>query len=471
MSQQSYSKKRLSHWDNVAATKSSIASSFYQKLLRHYFTFLIPPDLKILEIGSGTGDLLNSLQPEKGLGIDFSEKMTSKANSKYPHLEFLCADAHNIKISEKFDVIIISDILNDVWDVQQLLLNIKPCCHKSTRVVINYFSNAWRLPLSAARKLKLARPVLEQNWLSHEDIENLLSLSGFEEISRKSYIGIPFPVPLLSSFINRFLIHLFPFNLFALTNFSISRPVAKNKKKVDYSVSVIVAARNEAGNIEELIERTPQLGSRSEIIFVEGGSTDQTYDLIKTIIDEKELTNVSLYQQAGKGKGDAVRLGFQKAKGDIILILDADMTVAPEDLTKFVEALASGKGEFINGVRLVYPMEDEAMRFFNIIGNKFFSVAFSWLLSQKIKDTLCGTKVMWRKDYEILANNRHYFGDFDPFGDFDLIFGAAKMNLKIIDMPIRYRNRTYGSTNISRWSSGWLLLKMVVFAAKRLKFI
>jgi len=178
-----------------------------------------------------------------------------------------------------------------------------------------------------------------------------------------------------------------------------------------------------------------------------------------------------LLRQKGIGKADAVRLGFEYATGDILMILDADLTVPPEDLSRFYEALCSGKGEFINGVRLVYPMEREAMHWLNLVGNKFFGLAFSWLLGQPIRDTLCGTKALWRSCYKIITDNRSYFGDFDPFGDFDLIFGAAKMNLKIVDLPIRYRERTYGTTNISRWKHGWLLLKMVFFAARRMKFV
>ena len=153
------------------------------------------------------------------------------------------------------------------------------------------------------------------------------------------------------------------------------------------------------------------------------------------------------------------------------MILDADLTTPPEELPKFYEAIATNKAEFVNGSRLVYPMEKEAMRFLNLVANKFFSLAFSWLLGQSIKDTLCGTKVLWKRDYEQIAANRAYFGNFDPFGDFDLLFGAAKLNLKILDLPIRYRERTYGTTNIQRWKHGWLLLRMVLFAARRLKFI
>ncbi|MGH7846105.1 MAG: glycosyltransferase family 2 protein, partial [Candidatus Binatia bacterium] len=237
------------------------------------------------------------------------------------------------------------------------------------------------------------------------------------------------------------------------------------------SVSVIIPARNEAGNIAEIFARTPSMGQQTELVFVEGHSRDNTYDAIKAAIAAHPERCCQLLRQSGKGKGDAVRLGFARASGEVLMILDADLTVAPEDLPRFYEALRSGKGEFINGVRLIYPMEKQAMRFLNLLGNKFFSLAFSWLLGQAIKDTLCGTKVLWKRDYEALAVNRAYFGDFDPFGDFDLLFGAVKLNLKIIDLPIRYRERTYGTTNIQRWKHGWLLLKMAIFAAKRLKFV
>jgi glycosyltransferase involved in cell wall biosynthesis len=232
-----------------------------------------------------------------------------------------------------------------------------------------------------------------------------------------------------------------------------------------------VAARNEAGNIKSIFERLPQMGRETELIFVEGHSRDDTYATIEKEIPLHPRTSSLLLHQTGIGKADAVRLGFEKARGDILMILDADLTVPPEDLPRFYEALASGKGEFINGVRLVYPMEKEAMRSLNFIGNKFFSMAFSWLLGQPVKDTLCGTKVLWREDYQQIAVNRSYFGDFDPFGDFDLIFGAAKLNRKIVDLPVRYRERTYGTTNISRWKHGLLLMRMVAFAARRIKFV
>ena len=237
-------------------------------------------------------------------------------------------------------------------------------------------------------------------------------------------------------------------------------------------MTVVVPARNEKGNIENVVRRIPKMGSHTEIIFIEGGSNDDTLAELKRICDRySDVLDVKYAVQDGKGKGDAVRKGFSMAKGDILMILDADLTVPPEELPKFYNAIATGCGEFINGSRLVYPLEEEAMRALNILGNKFFSLAFTWLLSQDLKDTLCGTKVMFKRHYEELINGRSYFGDFDPFGDFDLILGAAKLNLKIVEVPIRYRAREYGYTNISRFHHGWLLLRMVFFAMHKVKFV
>jgi glycosyltransferase involved in cell wall biosynthesis len=298
----------------------------------------------------------------------------------------------------------------------------------------------------------------------------LLHLANFEVIKHGSEILWPLPIPLLADLANRFLVKLWPFKYLALTNFIVARPQPQPAMTAP-SVSVVVPARNEAGNIPAIMARTPYLGQGTELVFVEGHSQDDTYTAIEQAMAAYPERCCQLFRQTGVGKGDAVRLGFQHARGDILMILDADLTVPPEDLPRFYEAIRSGKGEFINGVRLVYPMEKEAMRFANLLGNKFFSLAFSWLLGQPIKDTLCGTKVLWRTDYELIVANRAYFGDFDPFGDFDLLFGAAKLNLKIIDLPIHYRQRTYGTTNIQRWKHGLLLLRMVLFAARRIKFV
>src|SRR5262249_10237602 len=275
---------------------------------------------------------------------------------------------------------------------------------------------------------------LYQNWLTVEDITNLLNLADCEVIKRSQEILLPLPVPLLADLSNRFLVKLWPFKHLALTNFIVARPRPGLCARRP-SVSVIIPARNEAGNISDIFTRTPDMGEGTELVFVEGHSRDDTYATIETAIAAHPERSCQLVRQTGVGKGDAVRLGFAEARGEVLMILDADLTVAPEDLPRFYEALCSGKMEFINGVRLVYPMEKQAMPFLNLLGKKFFSLAFSWLMGQPIKDTLCGTKVFWKQDFEAIAANPAFFGDFDPFGDFDLIFGAVKLNLKVADLP------------------------------------
>lgn len=465
---------RISHWDKVASNinKWHKAGKYYHQRLIEIYNNMVYPGSKILEIGCGNGDLLDSIDSDKKIGIDFSPAMVNLAQIKHPKLTIINAHADNFLLNEDFDYIILSDLLNDVWDVQAIFNNIKKYTKPNTRIIINTYNRVWEVPLGLIRKLGLSKPNLEQNWLTVPDISNLLELSGFEVVRTTQEILFPANIPILSKFLNRFVVRLWPFNHFALTNIIIAR-LKPNifEIKSQFKVSVIVPARNEEGNIEEIIRRTPDMGTSTEIVFVEGHSTDNTLEAINQSITKYPNKNISVFTQLGKGKGDAVRLGFSKASGDVLMILDADLTVPPEDLPKFYDALNNGTGEFINGVRLIYPMEDEAMRFFNLLGNKFFSYAFSWLLGQPIKDTLCGTKVLWKKDYERIAVNRLVFGDFDPFGDFDLIFGAARLNYKIVDLPIHYRARKYGSTNIQRWRHGFLLLKMVAFAARKLKFI
>jgi ubiquinone/menaquinone biosynthesis C-methylase UbiE len=469
----SYQQTRRNHWDRVARRMDFWKgwSGAYHERLKQIYRFRVTPGQRVLEIGCGRGDLLAALKPNRGVGVDFSTEMVRRGRISHPEIEFLEADGHDLNVLEgPFDVILLSDLIDDLWDVQRVFEQLSQLCNPRTRLIVNSYSRVWEPLLLVAAKLELARPRLTQNWLTVEDVTDLLNFSGFEVIRSWQEILWPIRTPLIANLCNKFLVKLWPFRLFAMTNFILARP-SPEKLSVPPSVSVVVAARNEAGNITEIFNHMPEMGSGTEIVFVEGHSQDDTYSAIEMEIAAHPEKKSQLHRQTGVGKGDAVRLGFAHASGDILMILDADMTVPPEDLPRFYDALISGRGEFINGVRLVYPMEDEAMRFFNFLGNKFFSLAFSWLLGQPVKDTLCGTKVLWKRDYELIAANRSYFGDFDPFGDYDLIFGASKLGLKIADLPIRYRARTYGSTNIERWRNGWLLLRMVVFAAKRIKFI
>lgn len=471
----SYQAERIAHWETIASRMEvwSGWGGYYQKRLKRIYQFLLSPGQRVLEIGCGRGDLLASLQTSFGVGVDFSSEMVKCGAQRYPDLYFLQSDAHDLGLlDESFDTIIISDLVNDLWDVQSVLEQVRRLANPNTRIILNFYSKLWELPLAIASRLGLAKPDLHQNWLTVDDLRNLLHITGFDTIRQWDEIVWPVRTPLIDSLFNIYLAKLWPLNWLALTHLIIARPEPeRDLLPRNPTVSVIVPARNEAGNIAELVSRTPKIGRDMEIIFVEGHSTDGTCEIIKKIVAEHPERRLHLLRQTGVGKGDAVRKGFAHATGDILMILDADMTVPPEDLQRFFELLCSGKGEFANGVRLVYPMEDHAMRLWNLVGNKFFTIAFSWLLGQFVKDTLCGTKALWRSDYDRIAANRTYFGDFDPFGDFDLLLGAAKLNLKIADLPIRYGNRTYGVTNIQRWKHGWLLLRMALIAARRIKFV
>jgi SAM-dependent methyltransferase len=478
-----FQETRRTFW-NAISSRTGLWGGYYHARLEACYRHLVPVGAKVLEIGCGRGDLLAALQPTIGVGIDFAGNFIESALMRHPKLTFVAADAHELTFDERtFDYIIFSDIINDLWDVQTVLERIRPLCSPDTRLIFNFYSRLWSWPLQIAQKLGAATPTLLQNWLTRHDVENLLEISGYEPLRGWEEVVAPLWIPFLSHFANRYLSKLFPFRFLALTNFLVARPhpalLAANasqqspraQEKGTSTVSVIVPARNESGHIDELLDRIPEIGGGTEIVFVEGNSTDNTYEKIQEAIAQRPARSCKLLKQSGIGKGDAVRAGFAAASGDILMILDADITVPPEDLPRFAELLIDGTAEFVSGVRLVYPMDEAAMRFANLVANKAFSWAFSWLLGQPIRDTLCGTKALWREDYDRIAANRAYFGEFDPFGDFDLLFGAARLNLKIVEVPVRYCARRYGETNIQRWRHGILLLRMVVFAARRLKFV
>ena len=444
--------------------------SYYWNDSIKYFNYFITEDQSILQIGCGHGETLAKIKGSKKTGVDFSPALIVIAKESFPDIQFELMDAHELRLKDQYDVIILSNVVGCFDNVLEVLKLVRKVSHERTKVFITGYNRVWQPILKIGELFGVKKRSPEQNWLGKGDIENLAYLAGFEVFRTNRRVLLPIYIPLISTLFNKYIARLPLINIFCLNQLVVAR-IAERSSEVEYSVSVVIPARNESGNIERAIKETPKLGSHTEIIFVEGNSTDDTWEEVQRIEKKyRDSHDIKITQQPGKGKYDAVKHGYAMASGDIMMILDGDLTVPPEDLTKFYDALTSGKGDFINGSRLVYPMEDEAMRFLNMLGNKFFSYVFSWLLDQPIKDTLCGTKVMFREDYEKLAANRKFFGDFDPFGDFDLLFGSYKLNLKIIDLPIRYRDRTYGDTNISRFRHGMILIRMVLFAMNKIKF-
>lgn len=440
-----------------------------------YMRFLVPEGQKVLELGCGTGRLLDALKPSLGIGVDISPAMVERARAAYPGHQFIEGDIEDAATIEAlaaqgpFDAIVLSDTIGYLEDCQQALANLHRLCGHETRIIVAYYSKLWEPMLTVGEKLGAKMPHIQQNWLSSADIANLLELAGFDIIKRDWRQLIPRRLLGLGTLLNRYLGTLPVVRRACLRNYVVARSLKAIEGAKQPSLTVLIPCRNEAGNIEPAVTRLPKICDDVEILFVEGNSQDNTVEEIHRVIAAYPDQDIKFLQQDGKGKGDAVRKGFAHARGDILMILDADLTVPPEDLPKFYDVLASGKCEFVNGTRLVYPMEKEAMRFLNTIANHGFSILFSWLLNSRFTDTLCGTKGLYKKDYEKIVAGRSYFGDFDPFGDFDLIFGASKQNLKILEVPIRYGARTYGSTQISRFADGWLLIKMVMLAYRKLK--
>lgn len=488
--------EKIAHFNSIAPQRDYWRSKnrYYHEEVEKLLAFLVPEKSRVIEAGCGTGDTLARMNPACGNGIDFSPEMIRLAAKKYPNLDFMVDDIEDLKTQESFDYVVCSDLIGELTDVWKAFREMRKLCHRNSRLVVTYYNYLWEPLLRMAEGLGFKMPQDYQNWLSLGDIENLLYLNGFETIKKGHSVLLPKYIPLLSGLCNRMLVKLPVLKKLGLVEYIVARP-AKGFRKLagekEYSVSVIVPCRNEVGNIEDAVSRIPQMGRHTEIIFVDGNSTDGTVEKIWEMIkrydgvkDIKLIHQISREARGGEGaddltrapnkmlklgKGDAVRKGFDAATGEILMILDSDLTVPPEDLPKFYEAIAEGKGDLINGTRLVYQMEDEAMRILNIAGNKVFSLIFTWLLDQPIKDTLCGTKVLTKESYLKIREHRNYFGDFDPFGDFDLLFGAARQNMKIVEIPIRYRARKYGNIKIERFKHGLILLKMSWLAFKKLK--
>jgi SAM-dependent methyltransferase len=460
--------------------KARRARGYFYSYLTRVLQARVPPGQRVLDIGCGAGHLLADLKPSLGVGIDLSARAVAEARRAYPgqNLHFFEGDGGDprllAQVGGPFDAIVLVNVVTHLSDVQRTLEALRAVCHPRTRIFIYSYSRLWQPVLRLAELLRVKFRPPPDAWLPPEEVRAMLRLADFEVVRHDYQIVFPAYFPLLADLLNRYVGRLPGLEWLSLMYGLVARPAPERfpgGRASRPSTSVIIPCRNEAGHIRALVSRLPDLGPHAEFLFVEGHSTDETLAVLRQVLAENPTRPFRLLKQEGRGKGDAVRLGLARARGEVVLILDSDMGVAPEDIPKFVDALVRGKGEMVNGSRMVYPMEGEAMRFLNMLANKAFAFLFSWVLGQQVRDTLCGTKALYRADYERIAANRAFFGDFDPFGDFDLLFGAARLNLEIVDVAVRYHERRYGQTNISRFRHGWLLLRMSLFAARKLKFV
>jgi 2-polyprenyl-3-methyl-5-hydroxy-6-metoxy-1,4-benzoquinol methylase len=443
---------------------------YYYYRLKKFYRFAVPEGMRVLSLQCKNGYLLDAVKPSYGVGVDTDLAMITEAKETYARHHFHHGTLADLQERLPFDYILLSEVMADVYDAQSLFESLKPFCHAGTRIIVDTHAYMWQPLLWCAQRLGLSRTLVGKTWLTQEDVQNFLYLSGYQVVEQSNFLLLPVYLPFISTLCNAVLAHVPLLKRLCLHRAVIARPLFIKRDTQEYTVSVIIPCKNEKGNIESAVKRTPQMGKFTELIFVCGNSVDGTLDEIKRVAQKYPERSVSIYKQKETGKGDAVRMGFDYAIGDIVMILDADLTMPPEELPKFYYALIENKGECLNGSRLVYKMERQAMRPLNYVANRFFSKLFSWLLGQRVKDTLCGTKVLWKEDYQLIARNRAEFGNFDPFGDFDLLFGAAKLHLKLLDIPVHYKNRRYGSSQIRRFYCGWILLGMSLLAMKKFKF-
>ncbi len=449
--------------------------SYYEDIEKLY-NFFVEPESDVLEISSGLGYLLDSLKPKYGLGIYPNQETTEFAQTKFSNLEFQVGEYDSFQVNKKFDYILLPNTISYLEDIQKTFQNIRQFCKPSTRIIITFHNPMWELILKIGTVLNQRMSTKDLNWLSNEDVSNLLSLENYEVVFKGKRMLFPRKIPILFGLFNKILAPLPLINNLCLTEYIVARInphfFEVNVNPNNYSCSVIIPARNEEKNIENCVKRMPQLGKHTEIIFVEGKSKDNTWEEIKKVQQQyQDKWDIKIVQQKLEGKRDAVREGFNLASGDVLLILDSDLTVRPEDLIYFFNAIALNTCEFANGCRLIYPVSYQAMPWLNRFANQFFAMLISYLINVKIKDSLCGTKAISQSNYLKIVNNHNYFDDFDPFGDFYLLFGSAKQGLKIQDIPVRYLPRTYGESNISHFKEGFVLVKMCLYAAKKLKFI
>jgi hypothetical protein len=465
------------HLAKIAARRETWINRnrYYYELLNLLFRFLVEPQKKVLSVRCEIGNLLTVVRPGKGKGIDICGEIVDIARQRNPSFEFAVAfpDKEEFQQAfspdEKFDYILFNDI-GDTVDVLQALRNLKPLCQRHTRVLVTTYNHLWEPLVTFAEWFGMKVPRTEQNWLSTADIRNLLKLAGFEALETHRVVLLPKYLPLLSSFLNRFCARLPFVSRLCMTQVVVARVMPPPVLPERLSVSVIIPCKNEKGNVEDAVRRIPRLASQVEIIFCDDRSTDGTAEEVLRVQALYPEKNIRLEHGPGVCKSRNVWTGFNAARGDILMILDADLTTIPEELPYFIDVIASGQAEFVNGSRLVYPVPKGAMNGANMLGNKFFSVAFTYLLGQRVKDTLCGTKVLWRTDWERIKPMLGSWGTEDRWGDYELLFGAAKLNLKILDLPVHYQERIHGTTKMTKvFRNGLVMLRMCWHGFLKLK--
>jgi SAM-dependent methyltransferase len=462
---------RRIHQDAVAGNRNKWIRSnqYFYNRIKKLLRFIVEPHKRVLDVRCETGHLLSSVSPSYGVGVEIGANMVAEARQEYPELHFVQSDGDNFQLNEQFDYILFNHIFDTV-DILRAFESIRKHCVAETQLVVINYNHLWQPVLEFASKIGLRSRFVEPNWVSENDIRNFLKLAGFQPVRKHRLVLFPKWIPFLSAFFNDFLGRLPGLRRLCLMQVIVARPIQKPRNEEDLTVSVVIPCRNEAGNIQPAVERIPNMGKGTEIIFCDDKSTDATADEVRRMQILYPDKNIRLLEGPGICKAENVWSGFRASQGDVLMILDADLSVMPEELPTFFHALVNSPGSFVNGSRLVYPMRDGAMKFANMLGNKLFGLVFSFLLDQRIKDTLCGTKVLWREDWNHIEQHLGKWGIRDLWGDYELLFGASKLHLEIVEVPVHYQERIHGVTKMTRvFFNGWRMLRICWHAWFRLE--
>jgi len=439
-------------------------NEFYHRCVQSLYKSVIPAGSSVLEVGCASGELLQSVKPSCGVGIDISENMVSLARQKYPDLTFISADIDTLppgELNMKFDRIILSNLVDYLSDIVGTLARVKEFINDYGLIILTTENPLWQPLMKLGSKLKLRMPDCPRNYVMLRDLKNIAELADFEVIKMGFEFLVPLRIPFLSSAINSIVAEIPFLRKMCLLQYIVMR---HRKRRQPLSCSVIIPCHNEADNIAECIQSVPPMGTFTEIIVVDDGSTDDTKLKVEAIMKNDGRVRLISHEQR-RGKGYAVRSGGEAAQADVIMILDADMSVPPEELPRFFEPIQAGRADFVNGTRMIYPMKGQAMRTLNYLGNKFFSLILSWLMEQHISDTLCGTKACLKKDYLKIRMGRC------AWGDFDLLFGIARLRKKIVEMPVHYQERVAGKSKMRVLKHGLLLMRMCFVGLYELKLL
>ena len=459
---------RRKHQEAVAGRRSDWIRSnhyFYDRLKR-LLRFVVEPGRRVLDVRCETGHLLAGVSPGYGVGIEISEAMVALARHEHPDLRFEQSDSEDFRLHETFDYILFNHIFDTV-DILRAFESIREHCTSETQLVIINYNQLWQPILEIASKIGLRSRFVEPNWVSENDIRNFLKLAGFQPVRKHRLMLFPKWIPIVSAFLNDFVGRLPALRRLCLMQVIVARPIQSRRSETELSVSVVIPCRNEVGNVQPAVERVPEMGKSTEIVFCDDKSTDGTADEVRRMQVLYPLKDIRLVEGPGVGKAENVWCGFRAARGDVLMILDADLAVMPEELPAFLRALATSPGSFVNGCRLVYPMRQGAMKFANMVGNKLFGLIFSFLLDQRIKDTLCGTKVLWRKDWIRMEKFFGTWGIKDLWGDYELLLGATKLHLDIVEVPVHYQERVHGVTKMTRVLANGLRMLGIFWRAWR----